>query len=501
MKQPMCEYPINNSPIPLNVTANVKITLTNKKTGEVEVIEKHNMQTNGLAKYLTNCGWMNSDNLTKSNLVKQCLGGIMLFDDEITENADNVTIPAGLNMVANGACEVTNGTETGDPSEMGNWIQEGESGSGWKEDGSYHLIWEWGLDYGNGTIASACLTSKQSGWGGDGNSTSNARKPSSTRLELYGSATTHTIKGVPCKLSVSDSSIYGIDLSDTTNKTITIRKYRLPLTKANLKGTPSEPVMIGDAVTITMPDALQTQLLYSGYTQAPTVQNMLIQDNGETLIILSANQGLTEWGNGYDQTMWEIDPVAGTCTASTIPNNYSVERTMYSMREPVWFDRNTVAWINGYYGYVHSQLREIDIIYSMKRTNGTWGSVQECSNSDEWNLIATKYKDGRALIYRGYPYNNCTMFDYEKNKVYNTNFSYPPVSDNQACTTDEPLIYYKPAWNDSISYNITVYRDQRYMATIWNADAPYSKTAEKFMRVDYVLTFDEEEGTSTSTSS
>ena len=497
MKQKMKLLNPTNTPAPLRIKGHMKVTLTNAKTGEQEVIEKDNMQTNGIAEYLTNLGWMNSDNLTKSNLVKETLGGILIFDDNISEDATIVKAPGGLHMVANGACEVSNGQAVGDPTEMGSWVQESETGSGWKADGTYHLIWEWGLEQGNGEIASACLTSKEWGYSGEGNSDSDVKKPTSIDLTKFGNGAEYTIGGVPCRLDVEDSSIYGIEF-DVTNYTATIRKYRLPLTKANLKGTPTAPVVLSET-TINIPQELAGVVAYhGGYDKGATIMNQCIQDNGDTLSILSNNSGQNEWGNGYTQKLWEIDPVNATCTESTLPNLYSGDRTMYGMYHPVWLDKDTVMWMNGYDAY--NSWWQSDIVYSMKRTSGTWGNFQHCSNTSDCASIVFKWKGKKVFMQGAYPNYTPSVFDFDANTCYKTNANNTNIGTTPTATAhDKSLVMYMPVgYSGDTQYTMRVFRDLSYIATIWNAQTPYQKTSEKFMRIEYVLTFvdgDEEDET------
>ena len=94
----------------------ILLELKDIKTGKVEKVFEHNMQTNAIDEMVTNCGWLNNDNLDKSNLAEQLLGGVMLFDDDIDEDADIVYVPEGLTMVANGAVGTVN---NGNPTELG----------------------------------------------------------------------------------------------------------------------------------------------------------------------------------------------------------------------------------------------------------------------------------------------------------------------------------------------------------------------------------------------
>ena len=144
------------------------IELTAVNSGKVEVIEDTNMITNALQEFLRTYGMWGSnvlldEELRKSELWVNLLGGLLLFDRELEENADNTFMPAGVKMVGNASKDVVN---TGAVTELGNYnVTE----SGVQADGSIKFVYDFSTSQANGTIKSVCLTSRIGGYEGVGN--------------------------------------------------------------------------------------------------------------------------------------------------------------------------------------------------------------------------------------------------------------------------------------------------------------------------------------------
>ena len=85
---------LNNEVVPLK--GKTTIELTNVRTGKRERIESENMVTNAVSNILAHnyCGIANFNSLTP---LKNMFGGVLLFKDNITENADNYNIPNDTN--------------------------------------------------------------------------------------------------------------------------------------------------------------------------------------------------------------------------------------------------------------------------------------------------------------------------------------------------------------------------------------------------------------------
>lgn len=462
--------------------------------GHEEVYHDTNMQTNAINEHLRNCGWLNRDNLDQTNLATQLLGGVLLYHDSITEDANIVVAPAGNAMTANACHGVGNGESEGDPTEMGSYVA-GESG--WQNDGSLLLVFEWTTSQGNGVISAVCATNKEYGYCGEGNA-NGLQRSSKQSLTLSGTATPYTIQGYPCKLSLTDSSVYGITL-DQANETITIRQYRLPLTKVNIKGTPAAPVVLSET-EIAMP-AHMVGATIGSYESTGGVQDV----DGHLIVLNTATVSSGYWGTDYTQYMWDIDPTAGTVTESTLLNTSGVA-TLHCIENPMWMGRDCVAFVDGYEGSRYDYYRDTRKIYSMKRTEGVWGAIQACDNpygqehtSNYGNVRGIGWDYGNAItVGKGIVVTGKTgggnnlLFDYETNTALVTNGNWTTGYLHTLMPTDAPLIGY--TYSGTTDGNaITIVRKQTCISTINNLGTPVTKTADKTMKLQYRFEFEEDE--------
>lgn len=499
MKQNIKSIPMNTSPSPLKIKkANVKIILEDKQ-GNKEVIADHNMPTNALSEFFVNCGWLNRDNAPQDSLVQELLGGIMLFDDEIDEDADVTYVPSGLHMVANGAVGTTN---SGAPYELGSCSAVATE-TGWQDDGSYLQTYRWDENHGNGTIASLALTEKHFGLCGVGNPSGDALSVSTFLANQYsGTATTyvfHTLNddtALMAHVSIMDSEAYKIDLSDIDNGNITIKKYRIPTQKINLKETTTSPVEL-DSTTITTSDSTFISILRA-------IANLPGREEGyqynyydayDHFWVWNSATSAVTWGTNYTQYLWDIDVVNATIHTYTIPNTSG--DTLYGMFLPIFLG-DTVAFINGYFHNYYSRSVDTSKIYQFTITNGTVGAITSISNTYGWqtttsnlgrvwsvsdNKVITSNQDGRWICYDKagliYPTN-----------IYTSSYSYRYMN-----RTDCPHIGYIAQYTSGSYHSyaaISLYRMVDYIATILNLATPVTKDATKTMTVVYTLTFDEE---------
>lgn len=133
------------------IRGDAKIELFNAKTGKLEnVTEEHNLVTNALA-YIINIeaarGAALSDNVLP--IATKALGGIMLFDAELEESADNIHFPPkDAHLV--GFASTNTGTN-----ELQGSFNSVESGA---TDTGYVSVWDFGTSQANGTIKSVART-------------------------------------------------------------------------------------------------------------------------------------------------------------------------------------------------------------------------------------------------------------------------------------------------------------------------------------------------------
>lgn len=142
-----------------------RIELTNVKTGEREVIEKDNLVTNAVASILDNpFAWQlktaYGSNNFGGNILPLCpklFGGILLYKDAIPESADQLFAQSTNKLVGYSSRNVNDKTDI-----MRGSMNQTESGPLESNDG-YRFVFDFETSQANGTISSVGLTSQ---WGG-----------------------------------------------------------------------------------------------------------------------------------------------------------------------------------------------------------------------------------------------------------------------------------------------------------------------------------------------
>ena len=217
----------------MKIKGHTEIQLTNVKTGEVKTYHDDNMMTNGLAEFMKNHGMLCGTPFTdavKNDLINTLLGGILLFDTALTENANNTRLTDGVKMTANAAQGVTH---TGDPSELGSYDA---NESGWQNAAHtvYRHVFTWTTSQGNGRIAAACLTSKPHGYVGEGNSTSKTQVTDNNLNLFTYSNEEYLNNNTKMVLMIKDNEVYFISL-DTSDDTLTITKTHIADTECDMR--------------------------------------------------------------------------------------------------------------------------------------------------------------------------------------------------------------------------------------------------------------------------
>ncbi len=132
-----------------------KIELTDVESGEKKVIEEDNLVTNAVQYLLA---FENKVNRQPSNdimpIAVNALGGLMIFDDTLAEDAENIGFPGTAQLV--GYADRNANTED----TMRGSLNVAESGP---TDHGYVSVWDFSTSQANGTISSLALTSKYAG--------------------------------------------------------------------------------------------------------------------------------------------------------------------------------------------------------------------------------------------------------------------------------------------------------------------------------------------------
>ena len=131
------------------------IILTNVETGEQEIHEDENLITNALDK-LININVAMGFNLNDYVLpfANKALGGIMLFDGNLTEDPDNIHFPTEAHLVAYASQDAnTEDTHRGSY----NVTESGKTATG------FVSVWDFGTSQANGSIKAVARTSSHAG--------------------------------------------------------------------------------------------------------------------------------------------------------------------------------------------------------------------------------------------------------------------------------------------------------------------------------------------------
>ena len=144
------------------------IELTDVKTGKVERHESDNMITNALNHIFEPLGHYKTASrlFTSSDMIpfyQNLLGGLLLFDGEIQENAEQLFAPASVNLTGCGVYGRQNDTTNTCRGDYNMTESEVNLSSKYVK-----FVYDFGTSQGNGNIACVALTSKRAGYCGYG---------------------------------------------------------------------------------------------------------------------------------------------------------------------------------------------------------------------------------------------------------------------------------------------------------------------------------------------
>lgn len=485
-----------------------RIELRDAASGRLaEVHEDSNMMTNAIRDYFANMGLMNNlpmqeNSFNRNQLVERLLGGIMLFDDTIPEQAGNVFPPAGINMVANGALGVTNNTAT---TEMGSYAQEE---SGWQADGSFVQTYDFTTAQGNGTIACCCLTSNSYGVVGDGNYTSKTKKATDTTMNsnrgeaiMYGS-NNQTIAGngyglvigvdpVTSTLKAIDYYSIWYDASHAeehysrTGK-LKINTYKIPLSILNLNVKRQTAYKVS-STEVTVPQ---------GWIDAfATNDQHFVYYSDQHLYIYKFKNRYTGWSDQYPFYCLRID----------MSNNltfFNPSNTTGKTNVPI-SNNDDVAFFHGDYMYMcfnNASQRSYKDTSKVYKINMSTSASTEIDNpcGVEADTVGDGFGWKRTILRNdgGVIVNHKGRFDlvngvFVPNNCYREEQNpYMPVIN---AGTNRIMRFSTRETNSNYAYDtagvIFAYRGTDYIASINNLETPVVKDSSKTMKVTYRITF------------
>ncbi|MBQ6229703.1 MAG: hypothetical protein IJJ74_01120 [Eubacterium sp.] len=464
------------------------IELTNIHTGEVEKYENDNMVTNALNYYLQDVGVFNTSPIytedIRNNLIPRLLGGLLLLDTELTESADNIICPSGVKMVGNGAYGHSSGSES-EVTEMGTYDQVE---SHWTSDGKCVMVWSFGTSQANcdtehnQQIKCACLTSANHGYIGEGNANSGKSFPRSSTYRRND----YSLAGTPQGISIDGGNYQAnriLRASRTSNTITMIDEHSLIRTTGYENEHMSETGKL-KFVTYKMPIKKLDMRFGAGFEYIPTTE---VEVSLASAFVTALNHGNAQLYGKVGDTYYLAVGFASTggsyirwnanSNIHVVRINSDNSASYYSVANPS----------DGNIDFIPNNLILVGNVLMVADNTGTWFvDVTNQADVTHSDLGAGAFD----LVYpeQGVAFGDSVKVDIGERKVYYANLwrnsgnntaSYQFLSDN-------PL-------TNAYMGNGQLYKTTNYLATINNLQSPVVKTAEKTMKVTYVLSFDDGE--------
>lgn len=431
-----------------NFKGDVTIELTDAKTGKTERVRDHNMVTKALNYFFKQGGITNptafNASVIRTNAIDYLLGGMFCLDTALTEDAEIIRVPSGVGMTANGVKGILN---SGNPTELGSY---NEIESGWQQDGSLKMVWDFSTSQGNGTIAAVCLTSSFNGMLGVGNKslTSIANAYS---MDSYNSVFTKaTGDGVVC--GYYDNKIYIMENNFTDKTKINVNVYRFPVTGFDVRSSLVSELL--ETIELNLPAEMQNLTGGAGWFSAGSfVKNGI----GYVLVLQTLGYNNNRGSNAF---IVKFDIANRTITSQNI--NKQSE-----------------------YGDINmSGISDTHVILGLHSVN-----LANVADSHDIADDAGIYDGGTSRAHRYLKTMDSDIFYGYTNEhggsIVNLNsYKQLPTNGSGALEVNGFLPTNLLGFN-----NNAVARDPRYIATIFNLDAPKVKDASKMMKVTYLLTF------------
>lgn len=459
----------------------MKIELTDVHTGKTETVLEQNMVTNALANIFKPMGLDKSPGKMINGMnpyYQTVLGGLLLFDAEIEENANNLYPPSGVNLIGCASYGVQNNT-TGT---LRGGFNQTESELN-MTDRYMKYVYDFTTSQANGTISCVCLTHKNGGYtsygGKDAPFGSNyglGMQVCDGQLQYVytnytGASTGDKYSGMSIGtteaiflINMDEDAVYYFRIDN--NKKITITKRRAYMKSVSVLENPYSTKPLIDSFEL---EELKTELP-TNYTS----YNFDIADN--CLYIVSCANYYVEVNATFVVTKvsfsnWKVTQYTMTnTTAERI--NLSGMRTSYVHRGFIIF--------RGYNNSNH--------IFKMEIGNSANVEQLKLVGFSSINGTFALGINGRVYIegYSGGVY-YLYVINLDSDEILKVEASRIIGGSNYPCYTpvlNEPMLWFASYGNwSTIGYFIM----SNYLATINNLSEPVTKTADKTMKVTYII--------------
>ena len=464
MKDLAKEIMLREMEIP-KIHGEVDIRLKNPMTGKIvkQIKGENTFQSTVLAKGLRNLGTANSSYYVGMNNIepwKQIVGGILLFKDSLS-NAQYMQ--KGNKMQANGSYGITNNAN---PPELGSW-NDNESSAG---SGSLLMVYDWTTSQANGAggISSVALTSDVGGYIGYGNPSETYRASSGypfSKNQQISNGIMRNSYTQGCRSIQIGNILYSFTY-DSTNKIITLKKIRVPLSQGSVFD------WIVDSNNTVEIDV--SSLHYSAVTGL--AQWYCYLSDGK-IYFFGANGYSDAWASNAKKYVWEYNPTNDAITEIEITNNTGSSITIAS-------------WGSISHGLLF--VYAVSKTHVFKLSDNTYiGYIDNHGNGTPTNgqAVGTDFPGGLIYI----PDNvNYTGTNGTVGRFYDTdNATCYPVNGGFGISNMFTGMYYDPesdTLNSCARDGAFAFNNPLYLATNYNLPSAVTKDSTMTMQVRYTLT-------------
>ena len=467
------------------------IELTNVKTGEKERYVEQNMLTNALDELFKPIPGMrmpmdgittdSSGSRTYSAQINEpafysLLGGIVLWDTPITEDASIITQPHGVKMVG---CAAYNSTNTTTSPCRGSYNATESYFTNSSVETSMKFVYDFATNQANGIIRSISLCGYSGGRNGfGGNEDCNDFSGSFGR---FGSSPLSYIN-TPYKPYYNNSSraIYLdpdedvlYEIASLTTTTLRIYKLRANLKSRSLFKNVFASKEILETISITLPTTLSGTNTW--------VKSFDTESNTLYIVVSPSASSVSSSGAFYTIAV----------------NMESYETTVYTMTNPLSSNLNVrYEYLTCCGGYLYYIYEDQSYVRKVSMADSTYTSIRVPSPTYYTSYIYPCTMNGMVYFYGGYKDSNnnyngvlCCL-DPATNKAVCTGYSGNIGTLNSIYIKGHPLYWLS---TDSSSSNNTTYYYSRlymvhnYIATINNLSREIEKTSDKTMKITYTI--------------
>lgn len=492
------------------------IELKDVETGEVKKYEDDNMMTNAISELLnfaaTHALGTSSLDIYTSHWYN-LLGGLVLFDTALTEDADNLYPPAGTKPVGYGMAGDTNSYTS-----VVEWGIYNTQESNTSATDTKIMVWDFSTSHANGTIASVALTHRNNGLFGFGMSSYQSTGRSCYGRIALGTTITQSSKGkqsrnsscygvVGSNLSLNDGSYVDFCIDSDNDLKYMFKVCADGISVISHKMYPEQMDVFKGA------NNLQS---YTEDTHSETFTGSYFyhfyNPDEKVLYFWTTGSAVEYWNNtSISVAIHKFDLTNSTLTKGWKTLSASAIQTLYN---------NFVVRSSGIYymGWNNSYFR----VFKFDTTAGTstelWNyngsfdssgmfgrknwirngliyipSVLQYASNQAYTIIIDTYDDSIR-------YTNTYNFSYVYNDNSRTGIVVPSIDNTQiACGT---MLNANEAqygamslqqYEDSQSQIGNVFGLIGYLGTINNLSEPIVKTAQQTMKVTYTITVESEE--------